>query len=74
MIQMTALGKFLILFGVIFILLGIFLAFFQRIPYVGKLPGDILIRKGNTVIFFPIVTCILLSIIISLILNVFFRR
>lgn len=74
MIQMTALGKFLILFGVIFILLGIFLAFFQRIPYVGKLPGDILIRKGNTVIFFPIVTCILLSIIISLILNIFFRR
>jgi len=68
------LGKILILFGIVFILLGIFLIFFQRIPYLGKLPGDIIIRRGNTVIYFPIVTCILLSIIFSLILNIFFRR
>jgi len=71
---MSMLGKILILFGIVFILLGIFLIFFQRIPYLGKLPGDIIIRRGNTVIFFPIVTCILLSIIFSLILNIFFRR
>jgi len=72
--QMSMLGKILILFGIVFILLGIFLIFFQRIPYLGKLPGDIIIRRGNTVIYFPIVTCILLSIIFSLILNIFFRR
>jgi len=71
---MNMLGKLLILFGIIFILLGVFLMFFQRIPYLGKLPGDIIIRRGNTVIFFPIVTCILLSVILSLILNIFFRR
>ncbi len=71
---MNMLGKILILFGIVFILLGIFLIFFQRIPYLGKLPGDIIIRRGNTVIYFPIVTCILLSIIFSLILNIFFRR
>ncbi|HHV81706.1 MAG TPA: DUF2905 domain-containing protein [bacterium] len=71
---MSMLGKILILFGIVFILLGIFLIFFQRIPYLGKLPGDIIIRRGNTVIYFPIVTCILLSIIFSLILNIFFRR
>ena len=71
---MNMLGKILIFFGIVFISLGIFLIFFQRIPYLGKLPGDIIIRRGNTVIFFPIVTCILLSIIFSLILNIFFRR
>ena len=71
---MNMLGKLLILFGIIFILLGVFLMLFQRIPYLGKLPGDIIIRRGNTVIFFPIVTCILLSVILSLILNIFFRR
>ncbi|MBC7320839.1 DUF2905 domain-containing protein [bacterium] len=68
---MEYLGKALILFGIIFVLLGLFLVFFNRIPYFGKLPGDIIIRRGNTVIFFPIVTCILLSIILSLILNIF---
>ncbi len=70
---MEYLGKVLILFGVIFVLLGLFLVFFDRIPYIGKLPGDIIIRRGNTIIFFPIITCILLSIIISLVLNIFRR-
>jgi len=67
------LGKALIIFGVLFVLFGLFLLFFNRIPYLGKLPGDIIIRRGNTIIFFPIVTCILLSIILSLILSIFRR-
>jgi len=67
------LGKALIIFGVLFVLFGLFLIFFNRIPYLGKLPGDIIIRRGNTIIFFPIVTCILLSIILSLILSIFRR-
>ncbi|MCX7796287.1 MAG: DUF2905 domain-containing protein [bacterium] len=70
---MEYLGKTLILFGIIFVLLGLFLVFFNRIPYIGKLPGDIIIRRGNTTIFFPIVSCILLSIILSLVLNIFRR-
>ncbi|MGC8972187.1 MAG: DUF2905 domain-containing protein [bacterium] len=70
---MEYLGKALILFGVLFVLFGLFLLFFNRIPYLGKLPGDIVIRRGNTIIFFPIVTCILLSIILSIILNIFRR-
>lgn len=70
---MEYLGKILILFGVFFVLFGLFLLFFNRVPYLGKLPGDIIIRRGNTVIFFPIVTCILLSIILSIILNIFRR-
>jgi len=70
---MQFLGKTLILFGILFVIIGVFLVFFERIPYLGKLPGDIFIRRGNTVIFFPIVTCLLLSIIISIILNLLRR-
>jgi len=70
---MQFLGKTLILFGILFVTIGVFLVFFERIPYLGKLPGDIFIRRGNTVIFFPIVTCLLLSIIISIILNLLRR-
>jgi hypothetical protein len=70
---MQFLGKTLILFGILFVIIGVFLVFFERIPYLGKLPGDIFIRRGNTVIFFPIVTCLLLSIILSIILNLLRR-
>ncbi|MGC8890899.1 MAG: DUF2905 domain-containing protein [bacterium] len=66
-------GKTLILFGILFVIIGAFLLFFERIPYLGKLPGDIFIRRGNTVIFFPIVTCLLLSVILSIILNLLRR-
>jgi len=70
---MQILGKTLILFGVFFIIIGVFLVFFERIPYLGKLPGDIFIRRENVVIFFPIVTCLLLSIILSIIFNLLRR-
>ncbi|MGB9683078.1 MAG: DUF2905 domain-containing protein [bacterium] len=71
--SMQFFGKTLILFGILFVIIGAFLLFFERIPYLGKLPGDIFIRRGNTVIFFPIVTCLLLSVILSIILNLLRR-
>jgi len=63
----NALGNFLIIFGVVFILLGIFLIFFERIPFFGKLPGDILIKKENFTLYFPLTSCILISVILTLI-------
>jgi len=63
----NALGNFLIIFGVVFILLGIFLIFFERIPFFGKLPGDILIKKENFTFYFPLTSCILISAILTLI-------
>ncbi|MDH4158214.1 MAG: DUF2905 domain-containing protein [candidate division Zixibacteria bacterium] len=47
------------------------LLFFDRIPFLGKLPGDISFRSGHTRIYFPIVTCIVISVILSIILNLF---
>ena len=60
-------GKLLIVSGGILIALGIVLLFFNKIPFIGKLPGDIFIRKGNFTFYFPIVTSIVLSIVLTLI-------
>lgn len=69
--QFSQFGKLLILFGIIIVGLGLLLLFFDKIPLIGKLPGDIYIKKKNFTFYFPIVTSILLSIIISLILYLF---
>ncbi len=66
--EFQTLGKFLILGGIIFLVLGILITLWDKIPFIGKMPGDILIRGKNFTFYFPIVTSIILSIIISLIL------
>ena len=60
-------GKTLIIFGFILIGLGLLLTFFNKIPFLGKIPGDIYIQKKNFTFYFPVVTSILISIIISFI-------
>jgi hypothetical protein len=72
--SLYSLGRFLIIFGGLVIVLGIVLLLGGKIPYLGKLPGDIHI-KGETFSFhFPVVTCIVLSIVLTVILNLIFRR
>jgi len=60
-----ALGKMLILLGVFIILIGLFLLLGDRIPWIGRLPGDIIIRKEKFSFYFPITTCIIISIILT---------
>ncbi len=50
------LGRILIIVGIVIVVLGLFLAFGARIPFLGKLPGDILIKKDGVSFYFPIVT------------------
>lgn len=66
-----ALGKLLILLGVFIILVGVFLLVGEKIPWLGRLPGDIIIRKKNFTFYFPIVTSILISIILTLLFMLF---
>ena len=61
-------AKFIILMGVILVIVGVILYFFKGIPFLGKLPGDIHIEKKNFSFHFPITTCILISVILSIIL------
>ena len=66
--EFQTLGKFLILGGAVIILLGLLITLWDKIPFIGKMPGDILIKGKNFTFYFPIVSSIILSIIISLIL------
>ena len=64
--------KTLIIIGVLFILVGLLYPFLRDIG-LGRLPGDVVIKKENSSFYFPIVTCIVVSVIVSLIL-MFFRK
>jgi len=60
-------GKYLIIIGLVVVAIGLILMFSDKIPFLGKLPGDITIRKENFTFYFPIVTSIIISILLSLI-------
>jgi hypothetical protein len=64
---MAGLGKSLIIFGVTIIAFGIIISLAGKVPWLGKLPGDIYIKKENFTFYFPLATCILLSVLISFI-------
>jgi len=70
---MTEIRKLLLILGIILSIMGLIFIFGSKVPGLGRLPGDIFIKKGNITYFFPIVTCILISIIVTLILSLFRR-
>jgi hypothetical protein len=72
--DLNSIGKLLIYTGLFIVIIGVILYFSPKIPFLGKLPGDISIKKGNFTFYFPLATSILLSIIISLILYILSRR
>jgi hypothetical protein len=71
MVGLGPLGKMLILLGVFIILIGFLFLIGEKIPWIGRLPGDIIIRKKNFTLYVPIVTSILISIILTLFLTLF---
>jgi uncharacterized membrane protein len=60
-------GKILIFVGFLLIFLGLIFSFAEKIPYLGRLPGDILIKKENFTFYFPLGTSILISVVLSII-------
>lgn len=66
-------GKIIFIAGIVIAVIGLVIMFFNKIPFLGKMPGDIVIKNENFTFYFPIVTSILLSIILSLIFY-FLRR
>ncbi|MCI0494010.1 DUF2905 domain-containing protein [candidate division KSB1 bacterium] len=68
------LAKFIILIGIILVAIGLLLYFFKEIPFLGKLPGDIHVEKKNFSFHFPVVTCILVSIVLSLLLYLISKK
>lgn len=68
------LGKLLIVLGVVLIVVGAVFLFADRIPWLGKLPGDMIFKRGRTTVYIPIVTMLIVSVLLTLILNFFGRK
>ncbi len=66
-------GKFLILAGVFLILFGLLFIFWERIPFLGKLPGDLMIQRGSFRLLIPVVTCIIISFVLTILINILLR-
>jgi len=70
---MSEMGRFLVIIGVVLAALGLILWFAPKIPYLGRLPGDITWQKGRFTFYFPLGTCILISLVLTLIFYLFRR-
>jgi hypothetical protein len=70
---MSELGRFLIVAGIILLIVGAVFLLAPKIPWLGRLPGDISYKRGNFSFYFPLGTSILISIILTLILYLFRR-
>ena len=70
---MVNIGKGLIIFGIVLIVLGVIFLFGAKIPWLGQLPGDIYIQRERFTFYFPLMTCLILSLIFTLVLYLFRR-
>ena len=70
---MGDLGRTLMLFGAVAFGLGILLVLGGKLPWFGRLPGDIVVERGPVTFYFPIVTCVVVSVVLSVLLWLFRR-
>ncbi|HJX73007.1 MAG TPA: DUF2905 domain-containing protein [Candidatus Deferrimicrobiaceae bacterium] len=68
---MTSLGKILLVSGLLLAGAGLLVLLADRIGWLGKLPGDIIVKRENFTFYFPLATCILISIVLSLLFWLF---
>jgi len=67
----SGMGKMLVILGAFIIVIGLLLMIGEKIPWIGRLPGDIIIKKEKFTFYFPIATCLLISIILTLLFTLF---
>jgi hypothetical protein len=70
---MGELGRVLIVFGIVLVVIGGLFLLGPRIPFLGRLPGDLLFERGRGTLYIPLATCLVLSLVISILLNIFWR-
>jgi hypothetical protein len=71
---MQDLGKSLVVIGLLIAVIGVVLVLTGRVPWLGRLPGDIQIQRGNWSFYFPVVTSLVVSVLLTLLLWLFGRR
>jgi hypothetical protein len=67
-------GRLLLLLGLVFALVGALIVVLGKLPYLGKLPGDIDIQRRGFSIYFPLTTCLLLSILVTILMWIFLKK
>ena len=65
---MSGLGRTLVIMGLLLVLGGLVMSFAPRMPWLGKLPGDIFVKKENFSFYFPLGSCILISLVVSFVM------
>lgn len=71
--MLKTVGNILIITGILTVILGLVLKFSGKFKWIGKLPGDVVIQKGNFTFYFPVVTCLLISLILSVLVYLIFK-
>ena len=71
---MQDLGRLLVVLGCVAIVAGAALLLLPRIPWLGHLPGDLMTRRGPLTFYFPLVTSLVVSIVLTILVNLFWRR
>ena len=71
---MSDVGKTLVVLGLLIALVGVVLTFVGRVPWLGRLPGDIYVQRGNWSLYFPLATSLVLSGVLSLVFYLLGRR
>jgi hypothetical protein len=66
-----SLGKILIIFGIVLVVIGFILILGDKIPWIGRLPGDIYIKRDKFTFYFPLMTSIIISILLTLLFALF---
>ncbi len=74
MTEFGSIGKLLIVFGIVLVAVGLIMLLAGRIPWLGRLPGDIVVQRKNYTFYFPITTSVLISIVLSLIIWLLNRK
>jgi len=72
--NITQIGRFLIVLGAILIVVGGLMVLGGKIPFIGRLPGDIIIQRKNFTLYLPIATSILISIILTILFYILGRK
>ena len=67
-------GRLLVVLGLVMAAAGVALLLVEKVPGLGRLPGDVILRRGRTTFYFPIVTCLLVSVVFTVLLSLFLRR
>ncbi len=66
--DLAPIGRALISVGAVILVIGVALLLAEKVPYVGRLPGDLIWKKGSFQFYFPLATCLLVSLLVSLVL------